>query len=440
MPVSTSNPGSLVLRGGRVLDPASGFDGVADVVIEAGRITRLGPGAAKGLGAGARSIDAAGLWVVPGLVDLHVHFREPGQEYKEDIATGLAAAAAGGFTAVCPMANTKPVNDTRAITEAMLARARGIGGARLLPFGAMTMGLAGEQLTEMADLRDAGAIGVSDDGRCVGSAAVMRRVLEYARTFDLLVSQHCEDATLTTGSQMHEGRVSARLGLRGWPREAEDVIVARDLLLAEATGARYHVAHVSSMGAVRLLREAKSRGLQRVGGGHASPPRAHGRGAPRLRHTVQGQPAAPQRRGSRRAPRGARRRDHRLHRDRPRTAQPRSRRTASSRRPPWGSTGSRRRSRCSSGWFGTGRSRPLGSSRRCRRAGAPRAGLRGWLAAGGRPRRRDRHRSRARAGRRRRRRYARAVPQHAVPRQGAPGAVRMTLVGGDVVIRARSST
>jgi dihydroorotase len=191
-----------------------------------------------------------------------VHFREPGQEYKEDLATGLAAAAAGGFTAVCPMANTRPANDTRAIMEMMVGRARSVGGARLLPFGAMTVGLAGAELTEMADLKDAGAIGVSDDGRCVMNAAVMRRVMEYARTFDLLVSQHCEDHHMTEGAQMHEGRVATKLGLRGWPREAEDVIVARDLVLAELTGARYHVAHVSSMGAIRLLREAKSRGLE----------------------------------------------------------------------------------------------------------------------------------------------------------------------------------
>jgi dihydroorotase len=206
-------------------------------------------------------VDLGGAWVLPGLVDLHVHLREPGQEYKEDIASGLEAAAAGGFTAVCPMANTKPANDTRAITEMMVRRAAEVGGARLLPFGALTVGLEGHALTEMADLKSAGAIGVSDDGRCVMDAAVMRRAMEYARTFDLLVSQHCEDHDLTRGAQMHEGIFSTRLGLAGWPREAEDVIVARDLILAERTGCRYHVAHISSLGAIRLLREAKSRGL-----------------------------------------------------------------------------------------------------------------------------------------------------------------------------------
>jgi dihydroorotase len=160
------------------------------------------------------------------------------------------------------MPNTNPVNDTRAITEMMMARAHAAGGPHLYPIAAATMGSEGEQLTEMADLREAGAIGVSDDGRCVMNASVMRRALEYARNFDLLFSQHCEDHDLTHGAQMHEGEISTRLGLAGWPRAAEDVIVARDLILAEATGARYHVAHVSSFGAVRLLREAKSRGLR----------------------------------------------------------------------------------------------------------------------------------------------------------------------------------
>jgi dihydroorotase len=254
----------IVLRGGRVLDPSQGLDEIADVVIEAGRIKGVGrdAGAAYEAGEEVRIIDAAGLWVCPGFIDLHVHLREPGQEYKEDIRSGLNAAAAGGFTAVCPMPNTKPINDTRAITEMMVARALEHGGARLLPFGAVTKGQRGAELTEMADLRDAGAIGVSDDGLCVMNAAVMRHAMEYARTFDLLVSQHCEDHDLTAGAQMHEGARSTQLGLRGWPRAAEDIIVARDLILAEMTGARYHVAHISSLGAVRLIREAKSRGLR----------------------------------------------------------------------------------------------------------------------------------------------------------------------------------
>jgi dihydroorotase len=251
-----------VLRGGRVIDPKSGRDEVADVVIEGERVARVGRDAALGIeGERVDVIDCAGLWVTPGLVDLHVHLREPGQEYKEDIRSGLAAAAAGGFTTICAMPNTRPVNDRRAITESMLGRAREVGGTRLQVFGAITQGSKGAELTEMADLREGGAFGVSDDGVCVMNAAVMRRALEYARTFDLLVSQHCEDHHMTAGAQMNEGAVSTRLGLRGWPREAEDVIVARDLILAEMTGARYHVAHLSSRGAVRLVREAKSRGL-----------------------------------------------------------------------------------------------------------------------------------------------------------------------------------
>ncbi len=254
----------LVFRGARVLDPSRQLDDIQDVVVEGGRIARVGRDAGAGLsGERVRVVDAHGLWLAPGFVDLHVHFREPGQEYKEDIATGLAAAAAGGFTTVCPMPNTKPINDNRAITEMMVARAKSVGGPRLLPFGAITKKAEGKELTEMADLRDAGAIGVSDDGVCVMNAAVMRRALEYAKTFDLLVSQHCEDHDLTAKALMHEGVVSTRLGLRGWPRVAEDIIVARDLLLTEAVGgARYHVAHISSMVSVRLLREAKSRGLK----------------------------------------------------------------------------------------------------------------------------------------------------------------------------------
>src|SRR5688500_16381095 len=232
----------LVFRGARVIDPSSGLDEVLDVVIEHGRIARVGRDAGHGLtGERVRVIDAAGLWLAPGFIDLHVHFRDPGQEYKEDIASGLQAAAAGGFTAVCPMPNTRPINDNRSITEMMVARAKEAGGPRLLPFGAITKKSEGKELTEMADLKEAGAIGVSDDGVCVMNAAVMRRALEYAKTFDLLVSQHCEDHHLTSGAQMHEGAIATKLGLRGSPREAEDVIVARDLILNQRARARYHV-------------------------------------------------------------------------------------------------------------------------------------------------------------------------------------------------------
>jgi dihydroorotase len=253
-----------VFAGVRAIDPGRTLDGDVDVVVEQGVVTRVGPGAATDeirRSERARVIDGRGLWLMPAFVDMHAHLREPGHEYKEDIASGLAAAAAGGFAHVCAMPNTRPVNDTRAVTEAIVARAREVGGARLHPIGAITIGQRGAELTEMADLKEAGAVAVSDDGRCVTSSAVMRRALEYARNFDLAVIQHAEDHALTEGAEMHEGAISTRLGLRGWPRVAEDAIVARDLLLAEMTGARYHVAHVSSLGSVRLLRDAKQRGL-----------------------------------------------------------------------------------------------------------------------------------------------------------------------------------
>jgi dihydroorotase len=255
----------LVFRRVRAVDPSQGLgpEREVDVVVEGRTVTRVGPNAAASLTPGerVRVVELPGALLLPGLVDMHAHLREPGQEYKEDVASGLAAAAAGGFTDVCAMPNTRPVNDTRAITEMLVHKARSLGGSRLHPIAAITVGQKGEALTEMADLKDAGAVAVSDDGRCVTRSDVMRRALEYATTFDLPVIQHAEDHALTAGAQMHEGAVSARLGLRGWPRVAEDVIVARDVILAEYTGAKYHVAHVSTLGAVRILREAKSRGL-----------------------------------------------------------------------------------------------------------------------------------------------------------------------------------
>ena len=260
----SNTPELIVFSGVRAFDPAADLDGTVDVVVEGGRITRLGKDAASDemrAAEGALILDHAGDWLLPAFVDLHAHFREPGHEYKEDISSGLAAAAAGGFAHVCALPNTKPVNDRRSITEAMVARAAEVAGPSLHPIGAITRGLRGEELTEMADLREAGAVAISDDGVCVMSSGIMRRALEYARTFDMPVIQHAEDHDLTRGAQMNEGAVSTKLGLRGWPRVAEDIIVARDVLLAEATGARYHVAHVSSRGAVRILREAKSRGI-----------------------------------------------------------------------------------------------------------------------------------------------------------------------------------
>ena len=253
----------LVFRRVRAVDPGSELDREVDVVVEGRTITRVGPRAADTLPAGerVRVFDQRGAILLPGLVDLHAHLREPGQEYKEDLKTGLAAAAAGGFTDVCAMPNTRPVNDSRAVTELLVHKARSIVGPRLHPIAAITVGQRGEALTEMADLREAGAVAVSDDGRCVTRSDVMRRALEYASTFDMPVIQHAEDHALTEGAEMHEGATATRLGLRGWPRVAEDIIVARDVLLAEYVRAKYHVAHVSTLGAVRILREAKSRGV-----------------------------------------------------------------------------------------------------------------------------------------------------------------------------------
>lgn len=246
-----------------MIDPTTSQDAVADVVVERGRIERVGKDAATSLldSERVRVVDGRGRWLLPAFTDLHAHLREPGQEYKEDIRSGLTAAARGGYAHVCVMPNTKPVNDTRAVTEMMLARAREVGGASLHPIGAITRGQQGSELTEMAELREAGAVAVSDDGVCVMNSAVMRRALEYAKTFDLVVIQHAEDHELTRGAQMHEGRISAQMGLRGWPRVAEDVIVARDLILADYIQARYHVAHLSTRGSAALVAEAKGRGV-----------------------------------------------------------------------------------------------------------------------------------------------------------------------------------
>jgi dihydroorotase len=259
---------ALVFRRVRAVDPSQTgreLDGEVDVVVEGRTITKVGPGAGDELtrtkSDRVRVVEARGALLFPGLIDLHAHLREPGQEGKEDLRSGLAAAAAGGFTDVCAMPNTRPVNDTRFVTEMLVHKARSIGGTRLHPIGAITVGQKGETLTEMNDLKDAGAVAVSDDGHCVTRSDVMRRALEYASTFDLPLIQHAEDHALTKDAQMHEGAVSTRLGLRGWPRVAEDIIVARDVILAEYTRARYHLAHVSTLGAIRIIREAKSRGI-----------------------------------------------------------------------------------------------------------------------------------------------------------------------------------
>ena len=231
------------------------------MLIEGGTITRVAAGIAGGVGPGVRVIDLRGKWVMPGLIDLHTHLREPGHEYKEDIATGTRAAAAGGFTAVCAMPNTTPPNDNRAVTELIVQRARQVGVVRVYPVGAISKGLLGETLAEMGELQESGCVAVSDDGRPVMNAELMRRAMEYARTFGLTIVQHCEDLSLSAGGAMNEGPVATRAGIRAQPGSAESAMVARDLELCALTGARYHVAHVSSAESVRLIREAKSRGL-----------------------------------------------------------------------------------------------------------------------------------------------------------------------------------
>ncbi len=257
------NSANLVLRNGRVIDPAMGLDAVVDVLIENGIIAEmsakieLGPEKLSQF----EQIDASGKWIVPGLIDMHVHLREPGEEYKETICSGTKAAVAGGFTSVACMPNTQPVNDCAAVTQYILEKARDEGSCRVFPVGAISKGSEGKNLAEYGELRAAGVAAVSDDGRPVMNSLLMRRALEYAKTFDLLVISHCEDLDLSSTGLMNEGPVSTRLGLRGIPRVAEEIMVARDILLAELTGNRLHLAHISTAGSVALIREAKKRGV-----------------------------------------------------------------------------------------------------------------------------------------------------------------------------------
>jgi dihydroorotase len=251
----------LCLRGGRVIDPARNVDSEADVLLRDGHVARVDKGIAATLPAGVRVIDVRGLWVVPGLIDLHTHLREPGQEYKEDIGSGTRSASAGGFTAVCAMPNTVPPNDCRAVTDLIVARARAAGLARVYPIGAVSKGQKGEELAEIGEMKDAGIVAISDDGRPVMNAELLRRAMEYARTFGLPVIQHCEDLTLSQAGAMNEGAVSTRAGIRAQPSAAESSMVARDIEICALTGARYHVAHVSTAESVALVREAKRRGL-----------------------------------------------------------------------------------------------------------------------------------------------------------------------------------
>jgi dihydroorotase len=253
----------ILIEGGRVIDPANKVDDVLDVLIEDGRIAVVGPKhSARDAVSPDRVLDARGKVVCPGFVDLHVHLREPGREDKETIATGTRAAARGGFTSVCCMPNTHPVNDNQSVTEFILDRAKREGSVNVFPVGAITKGQQGEELAEIGELVRAGCVAISDDGKPVMNAEIMRRALEYASMFGVPVIQHAEDLHLTGKGVMHEGLVSTELGMRGIPAASEAVIVARDLLLAELTGGHYHVAHITTAEALRLVRDAKGKGLR----------------------------------------------------------------------------------------------------------------------------------------------------------------------------------
>jgi dihydroorotase len=249
----------LLLKGGRVVDPAQGLDETRDLLIEDGFIAAAG---ARVQARGAEVLDVSGLVVAPGFIDLHTHLREPGREDKETIFTGTRAAAAGGFTAVCAMPNTDPVNDQAGTTRAILDRAAQDAVVRVYPIGAITKGSRGEELAEYGDLREAGCVAVSDDGRPVSSARVLRRALDYARAFDLPLIEHCEEPTLSEKAAMNEGPVATLLGLRGAPWASEAIAVERDVLLAELTGGRLHVAHVSTRAGVDAVRRGKARGVR----------------------------------------------------------------------------------------------------------------------------------------------------------------------------------
>lgn len=251
---------SILIRGGRVIDPSRGTDGTADVLLTDGRVAAVGHGIPAP--EGAQVIEAAGKVVAPGLIDLHVHLREPGQEDLETVATGAMAAAAGGFTAVCAMPNTDPVTDNQAAVGFIVAQAQRAGKARVYPIGAVTLGQKGEQLAEFGELVGAGAVAVSDDGKPVGTSHMMRTALEYARTFGIPVADHCEDLSLAHGGAMHEGIVSTRLGLKGIPAAAEEIMVARDIILAELTGGHVHLCHMSTRGSVELIRRGKEKGIK----------------------------------------------------------------------------------------------------------------------------------------------------------------------------------
>ena len=255
------SPASLLITGGRIVDPANRVDLTGDVWIRDGKIAALGPGVSAQVPAGVPRFDAGGKVVSPGLIDLHVHLREPGQSAKETIATGTQAAARGGFTSVVCMPNTSPSIDNTSAVALIQEKAQREGVVNVFVAGALTKGIAGEELAPIGSLKNAGVVTVTDDGHCIQNNDLMRRALEYARMFDLTVMDHCQDYSIVTDGVMHEGYWSTSLGLRGWPSAGEEMIVARNILLAELTGCRVHCQHMSAAGSIRLIREAKKRGV-----------------------------------------------------------------------------------------------------------------------------------------------------------------------------------
>lgn len=252
---------TILIKGGRVIDPAQGVDGQFDLLIDNGVIVQVGNDIA-GANFDGQVIDAGGKLVVPGLIDIHVHLRDPGYEYKEDIQTGTQAAVIGGFTSVACMPNTNPVNDNKAVSLYIRHKAKEVGLANVFPIGAITKGLKGESMAEMGELQEAGCLALSDDGKPVNNSELMRRALEYSRPFGLTLISHAEDLSLVGEGVMNEGFVATELGLKGIPWVAEDAATARDIMLAEFTGGKLHVAHVSTKGSVELVRQAKKRGVR----------------------------------------------------------------------------------------------------------------------------------------------------------------------------------